>query len=167
MDTARATVCTTVILILLTTLISGPLVGTVDFTTEHERTFAPGTGQADITVMAVPERARLEQGRYGSGAYYLRIPDATVQIDAIEGQPMLVYKIRLPELGITHATTHFLDETIDGEMALSIRETTFDPDEINQEIYPGELIILVRTDNSDVVLYRGNVTVDVIEREPE
>lgn len=161
MDAPRAVVYATVALILGVTLASGPLVGAVDFTTEREESFAPGTGHADVTVTSVPDRASLEKGQFGSGAYYLRVPDATVRIAAIEGQPMLVYKVRIPDLGFTRGTTHFLDGTVDGEMALSMEETTLDPDEIDREAYAAELVVLVRGGEAEDVLYRGNVTVSV------
>lgn len=163
MDAARAAVYATVGVILGTVVVSGPLVGAVDLTTERSGTFAPGTGSADVTVVAVPERARLEKGEFGAGAYYLRVPDATVRIDAIEGQPMLVYKIRIPDLAVTRGTTHFLDATNAGELALSLEATTFQPDEIDRASYRAELVVLVRGGDTERVLVERTITVTVTE----
>lgn len=161
MDDTRVAVYAAVAIILGTTLVSGPLVGAVDFTTERDETFAPGSGSADVTVISTPERAQLDRGSFGSGAYYLRVPDATVRLDAVSGQPMLVYKIRIPDLGYTRGTTHFLDSGAEGRTAVSIEEDALDPEDIDRESYPGELVLLVRADGGDEVLYRGPITVDV------
>lgn len=163
MDDARVAVYAAVALILGTALVSGPLVGAVDFTREREDTFAPGSGSADVSVVSTPERARLDRGSFGSGAYNLRVPDATVQIAAVSGQPMLVYKIRIPDLGYTRGTAHFLDSSSEGRMTVSIEEDALDPDDIDRDSYPGELVVLVRADGGDEVLYRGPVTVEVTD----
>lgn len=164
MDEVEYVVAGTVAVIVLVTLVSGPLVGAVDFTDEpDETTFAPGSGEIDATVLSVPERALLEQGSYGSGAYYLRVPAATVDAERITGQPMLVYKIRIPELGYTRGTTHFLNSSNAGELTVTLSEGTIAPEQVDREQYDGELLLLTRSDAGERTLSRTNVTVEVRE----
>lgn len=164
MDEVEYVVAGTVAIVVLVTLVSGPLVGAVDFTDEPDgATFAPGSGEIDATVLSVPERARLEQGSYGSGAYYLRVPAATVDAERITGQPMLVYKLRIPALGYTHGTTHFLNGSNAGELSVTLSEGTVDPESIDREQYEGELLLLTRSDAGERTLSRTNVTVDIRE----
>lgn len=163
MDDARVAVYAAVAIVLGTALVSGPLVGAVDFTHERGETFAPGSGSADVSVVSTPERARLDRGSFGSGAYNLRVPDATVRITAVSGQPILVYKIRIPDLGYTRSTAHFLDSSSEGRTTVSIEADALDPDGIDRDSYPGELVVLVRADGGDEVLYRGPITVEVTD----
>lgn len=162
-DGATLAVFVTVGLIAGTILVSGPLVGAVDFTHERERTFAPGSGSADVSVLSTPERARLDRGSFGSGAYYLQVPPAEVRIRAVSGQPILAYKIRIPDLGYTRSTAHFLSPEIEGRLSLTLERDAISPSEVDRESYPAELVVLLRADGGEEILYRGPVTVDVTE----
>lgn len=160
-DDPSVAVYVTVALIAGIALVSGPLVGAVDFTHEREKTFAPGTGSADVTVLSTPERVRLDRGSFGSGAYYLQVPAAEVRVRTVTGQPMLAYKVRIPDLGYTRSTVHFLDGDTEGRMTVSLETDSLAPEEIDRESYSGEIVVLVRADDGDEVLYRGPVTVEV------
>lgn len=164
MDIARVAVWLTVGIIVSVTIISGPLVGAVDFTpntSNDDGTFAPGTGKVDVEVHSLPTEAKLEKGSYGAGAYYLRVPDATVNIKRVEGQPMLVYKLRIPEMGFSRGTTHFLDAGTAGTRNIALEEGTLAPDKVTKDSYAGELLILVRAGDGERIVTRQNVTVDV------
>lgn len=162
MDGSEYVVGGTVALLLAVTLLSGPLVGAVDLTPDREeREFAPGAGTVEASVVSVPSNATLDRGAYGSGAYYLRVPEATVDVAAVTGQPMLVYKLRIPELGYVRGTTHFLDESSTGRRTIALDEATLAPEEIDRDRYRGELLVLTRTDSGDRTISRTNVTVEV------
>ena len=163
MDTARMAVWATVILIVSITLISGPLVKGVDFTRNTTATpdFAPGTGSIEITVDSLPANARFDKGEFGAGAYYLRVPAAQVTVSDINQQPMLVYKIRIPEMGFSRGTTHFMEREMTGQRRLELKEATVAPDKITKDTYHGELLILVRADGGERVMARQNITVNV------
>lgn len=160
-DDATGAVYVTVALIAGTALVSGPLVGAVDFTHERAGTFSPGSGSADLAVLSTPDRARLDRGSFGAGAYYLQVPDAEVRVEAVTGQPILAYKIRIPDLGYTRSTVHFLDAETQGRLTVSIEKDALAPEEIDRDSYSGEIVVLVRTDGGEDVLYRGPVTVAV------
>lgn len=164
MQTARAVASATVLCILVVTILSGPLVGAVDLTPEAQSTPEPpiGSGALDVSVQSVPtEGVTLEKGQYGSQSFYLHVPDAQVQVESVSGQPMIVYKIRIPELGYSSGTTAFLSESNVGNHTLHIQRKALAPDRVKQESYDAELIILVRAGGEEAELVRQPVTVEV------
>lgn len=164
MDLDRLVVGTVVLTIITVSLLSGPLVAGVDLTPTSESDGpAPQTGNATVDIVSVPETTRLEKGAFKSDApYTLIVPDATVRLSEVTGGPFLVYKIRIPELGYTRGTTHFLDSSMSGQRSLELDQTTLDK-EFSQEAYRGEILLLLRGDGPERTLYRGNVTVEVTE----
>jgi hypothetical protein len=162
MDVAHWSVYAVIALIVGVTLASGPLVGAVDLTHERpEEAFSPGSGSANVTVLSLPERATLTKGKYGAGSYYLEVPDATVRIDSLSGQPMVVYTLRIRELGYTRSTTHFLEAGMEGSQPLNIERGTLSPDRIAKNVYAGELLVEVRDDAGERIIETRNVTVEV------
>jgi hypothetical protein len=162
MDADRAVVWGVVGLGVVTTLASGPLVGAVDLTTESE-TPAYGEGSVSIQSTALPENATLSAGRFGAGQYTLRVPDAAVQIAAVEGRPLLVYKIELPDRGYSRSSTHFLSADSVGSFSAPLADDSFAPDTVDQRSYDAELQLLVRANESSRVVAERSITVEVIE----
>lgn len=166
MDAARGIVWTAVGVILLTAIVSGPLVGAVDLTTPRDAgpgiSFGAGD-ELDASVVSLPQDdIRLEAGRYGAGTYYLRVPDAVVDIKRVRGSPRLVYKLRIDRLGYVRATVHFVDREHEGErLHLALEPDTFAPDRIEGDAYDGTLLVVARTDRNATTLARQNVTVEV------
>lgn len=162
MDLDRLVVGTVVLTILVASVLSGPLVAGVDFTpTPDDAGPAPQTGNATVEVVSVPETASLEKGAFKSDApYTLLVPDATVRLSDVTGGPLLVYKIRIPELGYSRGTTHFLDSSMHGQRSIGVDQTTLQ-EEFSQDQYRGEILLLLRGDGAERTIYHGNVTVEV------
>ncbi|MFB6221390.1 MAG: hypothetical protein ABEH90_08115 [Halolamina sp.] len=161
MDVSRASVWAAVVVVVGVTLASGPLIGAVQFTAASEADAPPGSGHARATVLSTPDSATLEKGEYGSGSYYLRIPDAVVRLADVSGQPLLSYQLYIRELGYSRATTHFLSPSNEGRMEVSLSSDAFAPEEIKEERYRGELILRLRDDGGERTLVEKNVTVAV------
>jgi len=162
MDVERATIWSVVGLVVVTTLVSGPLVGAVDLTTEPDRP-ALGSGSVTVDSVSLPDRATLTAGRFGADEYTLEVPDATVQITAVEGRPILVYRLSIPERGYTRSTTHFLSDRNTGAYSLSLAADTFVPSTVQNESYEGRLEIVVRANDSSRVVADRTIPVEVIE----
>jgi len=163
MDEAEYVVAGAVAVIVLATLVSGPLVGAVDFTGESDGSFSPGEGNATVSVLETPARAEIRKSSYGAGTYRLDVPDSVVDLQSVSGTPVLVYKLRIPEIGHTRGTTHFLDSSQSGRTNVTIERGSIDPDEIDESRYDGELVLLLRATGGERTLFRGNVTVEVEE----
>jgi hypothetical protein len=163
MDLSRALAAGTVAVVLAVTLVSGPLVGAVDLTEarDDDTSGELGFGSVEATIVSLPDDPRLVKGQYGSGAYYLRVGPATVDVSNVEGRPMLVYKLRIPELGYARGTTTFLDGGMSGSQRFSIDEAAVSPEKVTREAYDGELVVLVRSGNESRVIERRPVTVTV------
>lgn len=165
MDAPRRAVVAAVALIAAVTLVSGPLVGAVDLTREPDD--GPGggfgNGSATVSVTDFPDSVAIEQGRYGSQQYFLRVPDATVDIADIEGQPFLKYDLYIEEMALSKTTTVFLDPSYEGQNTLSIDEQAFDPEEIDRRRYNATLTISLRADGDETVIQRERFAMEVRE----
>lgn len=162
MNTERAVVWGVVGLVLATTLASGPLVGGVDFTTDAEKP-AFGEGNATIGEVSLPASAEIAYGRYGSGEYYLRVPDATVDLDDVSGNPLLAYEILIREMSYSRTTTHFISSSNTGSYTLSMERDSLAPEKVENESYDGRLRVFLRSNGTEQQLAARNITVEVTE----
>ena len=162
MDADRAVVWAVVALVVMTTIASGPLVGAVNLTQEREST-AYGQGSVTVDNATLPANATLSAGRFGAGEYTLRVPDAAVGIAGVEGRPLLVYKIDIPERGYSRSSTHFLSTDSVGSFAASIADDSVAPDTVNRSAYDAELRLLVRANDTSRVVAERSITVEVEE----
>ncbi|KTG09036.1 hypothetical protein AUR64_14635 [Haloprofundus marisrubri] len=173
MRASGAAVWLSVLAVVVLSVASGPLVAGVDFTAEDtESQSAPeralGSGNATVTDVSLDlDGIRLERGDYGSQTYYLQVPDATVDLQSVTGQPILAYKIRIPALGIERSSSAFLDEsyTEDGPttLALSLDDGPVEPGRVTQSSYEAEVSVLLRSQSGTRVLRQVSVTVEVRE----
>lgn len=163
MDPARVVVRATVLIIVAVTLLSGPLVGVVDLTTEPDRE-GLGRGTASISVVSVPtEDLRFERARYGTGTYTLRVPPAEIYVESVSGNPVLTYKLRLPEMGYVRTSIHALGPEQSGtRLSVELARHEVDPAKIERDSYRGELLLTLRGARTQVI-HRQNVTVAVVE----
>jgi len=137
--------------------------GLVDLTDQPADRSDIGEGELKASDVSLPETATLQRDRHGGGVYYLRVPDATVRIDRLSGQPILTYKIRIPQLGHSRESAFFVDENSEERLSLSLEKDTLPPEEITAESYDGELRVVVRSNDGSRVLERRNITVQVQE----
>lgn len=162
MDVSRLAVAATVVIIVGAAVVSGPLVDGIDLTPPASGSqAAPGTGELDVRSLSAPDSAALVKGEYGSGTYYLRVADATIDVVSVTGQPLLVYKLAIPELGYVRGTTHFMNADTTGPQRIELQQGTVDPDKVRRDRYPGKLRLIVRDDRGERTLHAANVTVHV------
>jgi len=160
MNRSRALLYAAVAVIVTVPVLSGPVVGLVDLTpTRYE---GLGQGSATIDGVETPETARFDRA-LSSDSYVLKVPDARIHVAAIEGRPLVSYKLSIPEMGYSRGTTHFLDADDTGWVSLSLDGETFGSEEIEGSEYAGELSVVLRVDDTETVLHEGPVTVEVAE----
>jgi hypothetical protein len=161
MDETRLAVYGVAGFVLVVTLVSGPIVGAVDFTQEPQACSAPvGTGTATVSVDSLPDSATISRGEFGSGVYYLQVPDGSAAIRNVTGQPTLSYTISIPELGRTAGPVLFLcaDQSI--RQPLSIERRTIEADDLTADTYEATLTLLLRGDEETLVREKS-ITVEV------
>jgi len=141
-------------------VVSGPAVGLVDLTTRDLAGL--GEGSATIDEVSAPETARFDRA-FSSDSYVLEVPDARVHVAAIEGRPLVAYKVSVPEMGYSRSTTHFLDSDDSGWVALSIRSETFPSERIDRSGYEAELSIVLRVDDTEETLHEAQIPLEVAE----
>lgn len=152
------------LLILLGAIVSGPLVGAVDISeppADQGTAPVPGDGTATVSVISTPESATIESTRFAAEGYLIDVPNATIDVTNLTGHPMVVYKLRIPELTYVGGTTTVLNRNFTGRQELTMRQLSIDGEEEMQDEYRGELLIVKREHEQDTTLYQGNVTISV------
>ena len=150
----------TVGVILFVLLISGPAVGLVDLTPEQRNPDSLGDGTADVTMASDPTSdLRIDEGRFGTGVYYLRMPPAVVDVSSVTGRPQLTYKVSVPGLDYTDSTSQMLDST--GRTTVHLDDRAFAPKSLTNDSYRAEVVVRVQSFEMDTVVYQRNVTVTV------
>jgi hypothetical protein len=151
----------TVAAILLLTVATGPL-GLYDVP-ETQATDSLGEGNASITVVSVPERIPLEQGRYGNDEYHLRVPSAVVDVDNLTGNPILNYNLDIPAMGKSKSSVHFLGEAGEGRYHASFADSQMAAGEVTQKSYEARVELVIRTNGTSRVIHTQPATIEVVE----
>ncbi|MFC7166939.1 hypothetical protein [Halospeciosus flavus] len=159
---SRGAVIVTVSVIVLVTLASGPVISSINLTTNQSDTASFDDGNITVTDVTIPNDSyTFHQGNYGSAAYYLETPDTTLTLKSVTGSPRLVYKLRIPAKSYVVAKTTFIRNNATGQFSLTGPSDTFKPSTINQSEYRGKVTILVRSGMESRVLATKNVTIEV------
>lgn len=166
MEADRWAVPLTVLIVVLASVASGPLVGAVDLTHEQDvLALDPGNGSVTVSNVEVPEdRFGVERGRFGSELHYLQTPPVRVNVSEVEGQPLLTYEVRVEKLGYVGVRTYFLGEDVQrsGGLTVKIPRNQIRSAVESDRTYRAELILSVRETTGRRVIHRQNVTVEVV-----
>ncbi len=160
MDYGRGVVFGTVGVILVTALVSGPLVPGVALTSEPAQQ-AYGQGTATVADITLPESATFERASFGAENYHLTVPATTVRFSTLEGSPTLSYRLTIAGLDYTRTTTHFLGPSTGDRYRLTMRSDTFSLNAISQSSYEGRLSVVKRDSSGETVVASRNVTIEV------
>jgi hypothetical protein len=160
MDRSELAVWGAVALICCVPVLSGPVVGLVDLTKAPLE--GVGDGSATIDDVQAPDTARFDRA-LSSDSYVLKVPDARIHVAAIEGRPLVSYKISIPAMQYSRATTHFLSTDDTGWVDISLARETFGPANVTQSSYEAELSLILRVNDTKQVLHDDPITVEVTE----
>ncbi len=160
MEPVRGVPLAVVGLIVVVLAVTGPF-GPFPVPTDHSGDQAPGTGNATLTVTDPPDQPQLEPGRQGEGVYYLRVPDAEVEVRDLRGNPTLVYTVAIEELGYSRSSVHFLGSAGPGRHSISLDPDTFEANRLDRDTYGATLELVLRTEGTARTLYRTETTVVV------
>jgi hypothetical protein len=147
----------TVAIVLAGGLLSGPLfgVGPPDST-------ELGEGTASVASVSIPvEEVVVNEGRFGTGTWYLRVPDATVAVDGVEGDPRLVARIEVPGLNVDSTDTKQLTAGATGRHRLALGSIPLGPNRPGGGPYRGRLTVRVQSFSVDQTVYNQSVAVEV------
>lgn len=162
-STARRVVRATAVSLVAIAVVSGPLVGSVDLTRPAGGDYLVCEGgTATVEITEQPGEFTLEAGRFGAGTYTFEGEDATAEVEDVEGCPRLVYRLQVPALGVDARQVTFLSGDDEGTRVLSAPGASVEPDDVGRDAYDGTVTIELHGDDTRV-LYRANVTVEVVE----
>lgn len=174
MRPATAVAAATTAVIVVATLATGPLVG---YSLTAPDPFDPGSGSVDATVIDAPGSATIAPASHGGDVRHLRADPVRVDVSGVVGQPTLVYEIDVPAIGHSSASLVFLDAEMTGELELSFRPSTLEPDRLerggsgdgqtesgtDRGEFDGVLRVLVVDDGGERTIHEASVAVEVAE----
>lgn len=150
-----AAVLSTVGIILFVLVLAGPaggidLVG--DPTTLEE-------GNASVTVVdGSTDTITVSEGRFGTNVTYVRIPDAVLNVDRVQGQPRVVYLISVPNLSVDKQSRRYIEST--GRLTVPMSDRAL-PNRPAAGTYDGRIVIRVQSFGYDEVVLNRSVEVTV------
>lgn len=138
-----------VVIILFVTALSGFL----GFTAGESEL---GGGTATVTVAEpTADTFVVTDGRFGTDARYLRIPDLVATVEKRDGQPRLVYRVRIPELGVDRQETTLI--TASGRTRVPMDDIAFE--EVQPGTYDGRIVVRVQSFTDDTTVLNRSVEV--------
>lgn len=161
MTQGRRVVWIAVGVIVLVTLVSGPLVPWIGFTEERP---APdfGNGAATITDVETPDSAVIEPMQFGGEKSTLAMQPSSVQVQAVTGSPFISYKVRIPAMNTTRIQLYQLSPADTGQtVQLRYEEATIQAPPNDVEELDGEVVIILRNRTSEQELASTNITITV------
>lgn len=145
--------------ILVTLVATGPLIG-VDAVRTQPTTIGDGT--AAISSVQVPtSEMRITDGRFGTNVAYLRVPDASVNVDSVTGRPRLLYQVSVPALDISLEDEQVLSEGQSGTYRLAPGDRAVTPSSLEQSAYRGTILLRVQSFETAETIVAENVTIRV------
>ena len=146
--------------IALVAIVSGPLVGGVDFT--RTNTIPEGSGTVDVTVESVPtDDFVLERNRFVPGRYHLSAPPAVVHVNDIQGNPLVRYSIDVPGLWYSTSSRYELDRHGGGRLVLRPSPIGLTPSRVQNGSYDASVSIWVHSNGRQINVYEDSITLEV------
>ena len=165
MDIASRAPVFAVAIILSGAVISGPLVGAIDFTQYDSTPSTEGLGTGNVTVenVSLPATGTLRKGNFGSGSYYLEIPMGELGLSEKTGRPVIAYEIELTlgNISYNQESVYFVGPDTGNRIGLSFNRETFPPHEITEDQYTGRLIVRQRANDTERIIATQNITIEV------
>lgn len=143
--------------VVVTLVFSSPLVG-LSLTQAESTTL--GDGNATVAAVSVDVTAvQITPGRFGTDVPYLRIPDAEINVDDLEGHPRLVYRVEVPALDLDLAATKRIQET--GPTTVRLSDAALAAEKLAADSYGGRVTIRVQSLSSDYTVFNESTTIEV------
>ncbi len=146
--------------ILLGAAATGPAVGLVQV--PDAGPVELGTGQADIEIRSVPERATLTPGAY-TDVHRLDVPAIPTRVVAVSGTPTVTASIDIERLGFSRSSTFALEDGSTGDRSFEISPTTIESHRLQNDVYRGTLRLVRRDGGGATVLVDEPIRIVVTE----
>lgn len=127
-----------------------------------------GDGNASVSVLSpTTDELATSPGRFGTRARYLRLPDLSVDVTAIEGRPRIVYRVVVPALGVDRQVDAVVTST--GPTRLRMADRAYPPAGYSSEFrslpatgtFDGRLVVRVQSFTTDRTVLNRSIRVRV------
>ncbi|MFB6179353.1 MAG: hypothetical protein ABEI77_06475 [Halorientalis sp.] len=117
-----------------------------------------------VESVSLPSTATLRKGKFGSGSYYLEIPVGRLELANKTGRPVISYEIevQMGNISYNQESAYFVGPETGREINLSLDSDAFQPEEIHEDTYTGQLVVTQRANGTNRVLAKQNLTVEVV-----
>ena len=156
MDVARVGTVLSVTVVLVTLVVTGPLVG-VDAGTP-EASLGDGTATVEDVRLASP--LTMTPGRFGTGVVYLRIPNAAVELSSVQGRSRLVYRVAVPALDFNRVGTRTISSGAT-RTTVGMSDRAFVPETLANDSYRANVSVRLQSFAVDRTVFERNATVEV------
>lgn len=151
----------------ITLLLSGPLIPQIDFTqplADAENESYIGEGQLHISELVVStNHAYLNKTNENASEYSLQVPNATVAITNVTGDPLLLYTLEIPQLDLTESAVYHPKQHGPGTMMLSLPNQSIPASAVTNKTYTGTLAVSMYANGTRESINETNLTVTVNE----
>lgn len=151
-----------VLLVVVAAFVVGPVVPDIALSSPAQE-YEPGSGNVSVSVSDLPEELTLERNEFGSGTYQLESSVVQTNVSDVSGNPLVVYDIRIPELGYNKETYRILSPDVDGALTIRASSDTVQPSKVDGTSFVATVTVLVRSDGGSREVATRNVTVEVVE----
>lgn len=163
MADGRPLVWSTVLVITVVAIVSGPLVSGVNPPAAGGSAEPPvGAGSASVDVVSAPSTVTLQRSSFGAGTYHFEGPPARVTVRSVTGNPGIRYSIDVPDLWFTDTKTYPLQGRAGDRIDLEFRPVELSPTRVTNDSYRGRLAIWLVTDGGTYrTVYQAPVRIEV------
>lgn len=157
MNGARATSVLTVLLVAGTLLATGTLGsgGAPDRSAD-----GLDDGTATVRSVGLTDAPAITDGRFGTGVAYLRLPDATIDLESVDGRPRAVYSVEVPGLDFDRASTTSLAGD-PSRVTIGMADRAFEYDAIDRGAYEARVTVRIQSFAVDRTVLERNASVEV------
>ena len=145
----------TVGIILFVLVLAGPA-GGVDLVGEPT-TLEDGNASATV-VDGSTDGLTVSEGRFGTNVTYVRIPDATLDVERVRGQPRVVYSVTVPNLSVDKQSRRYIEST--GRLTVPMSDRAL-PNRPDAGTYQGRVLIRVQSFGYDEIVLNRSIEVTV------
>ncbi|WP_224448722.1 hypothetical protein [Haloprofundus salilacus] len=148
-------------------VVSGPAISGIDLTPEKsvaiddESPFGDIGGNVTGHSNISKQGYSLKPGIPGSGVHKVQAPDANFTIDSVTGNVLIVYTIRIPELGYLTESMQVVNQDSPRELTFSIEDAIISSNQLKKMKYKGTAEVVVRKNGASRVVAQESITIIV------
>jgi len=150
-------------LVLVLAFLFGPVVPSVALSSQSGDHVVPASGTVNVTVEEMPDELTISKRSFGAGTYGIESNAVRTTVSEVAGNPLVVYRLRIPALEFDKQTYRILSTDVSGALEIRHQPITFQPYQITQKSYQATVTVLVRDEDGKRIVEKRQITIRVTE----